>query len=341
MKIPKRFSVHLATLVFGSAMVLSAQTPPTASQPEDVQAERFWIAGRYDGNRVIVYFDAVKFNGTIPSIAERLTDPVVMGFFMPEKLPWTYVTGLQNRHGAEHFKLGDKYDLLLDEGKVATVTLSTLVGTVGDEGVGNDSYIGALAILDDKDDAMFFSRGYYVMRRHRELPPGASKLPPVRPAYPGLEREPVRFDIQVQILDLLTQRMKTTASEAERRAVDGISPTLAVQAFRLADSTLRYYAEAAWTSGEGMEKKNEYALACWVAPEPKLHIMAEQKYTSPYAGLDNALPTLLNVIDLGQGKTGIIVSFSWEDSAATELLEYVDGQDLGHMHVLQSLAAGE
>jgi len=41
--------------------------------------------------------------------------------------------------------------LLLDYGKIATVTLTTLVGTETDEQVGNDSFIGALATLDDED----------------------------------------------------------------------------------------------------------------------------------------------------------------------------------------------
>ena len=59
----------LAVLPSPSAL---CQSPPTELNPERpavpstnlLLGERFWIGGRYDGSRVIVYFDAVKFNGT-------------------------------------------------------------------------------------------------------------------------------------------------------------------------------------------------------------------------------------------------------------------------------------
>lgn len=54
----------------------AAQTQTADAQPVGTHSERFWLAGRYDGYRIIVYFDVVKFNGTVPSIAEKLTDPV-------------------------------------------------------------------------------------------------------------------------------------------------------------------------------------------------------------------------------------------------------------------------
>jgi hypothetical protein len=145
---------------------LAAATGGKAEQP---LSRRFWIAGRYDGNRVIVYFDAVKFNNTVPSVAERLPNPVADGFLMPEKLPWAYVAKLQEGPDTEHFKIGDKYDLLFGSGKVAPITLTMTVGTEGDEGVGNDSYIGALATLDDKDGEFLLSKNYYVVYRHGDL----------------------------------------------------------------------------------------------------------------------------------------------------------------------------
>ena len=95
---------------------------------------------------------------------------------MPERLPWSYIAKLQQLSDAEHFKVGDKYDLILGCGMTATVTLTTIVGTEGDEPVGNDSYIGALASLDDSDKEFLLSRNYYVVRRHRE-PMVTSLLP--------------------------------------------------------------------------------------------------------------------------------------------------------------------
>ena len=44
--------------------------------------DRFWIAGRYDGDSVIVYFDAVKFAGTVPPAAVKIPSPVALGFFI-------------------------------------------------------------------------------------------------------------------------------------------------------------------------------------------------------------------------------------------------------------------
>lgn len=316
---------------------------PAADQPP----ERFWIAGRYDGNRVIVYFDAVKFHGAVPSIAERLPKPVADGFFMPEKLPWAYISKLQQGPNAEHFKMGDKYDVLLGCGRVAPVTLTTMVGTEGDEAVGNDSYIGALATLDNKEDGPPLLENYYALRRHREAEIGSPLPPSQRSAGAGLVNEPghqpVRSDIQSQILDLLTQRMQATATEAERNAAQGVSPVFDVESFLVADGTLRYYARAAWKWGKPEDLRSNYALAAWLVAEPKLQIVAVQTWTSPVYedDLDGVLPRLLEVVDLGAGRTGIILSIIGLDSSAIRLLEYRDGLDFQHMRVLQSLEAGE
>jgi hypothetical protein len=37
------------------------------------QPDRVWLAGRYDGNRLVVYFDAVQFNGTFPTTQRNLS----------------------------------------------------------------------------------------------------------------------------------------------------------------------------------------------------------------------------------------------------------------------------
>lgn len=90
--------------------------------------ERFWIAGRYDGNRVIVYFDVVKFGiEPIPGAA-KISFPVANRFFGPVALPESYVAQFQKTPTAERFKLGDRYDLLLEDGIVAPFILTTLVG---------------------------------------------------------------------------------------------------------------------------------------------------------------------------------------------------------------------
>ena len=122
-----------------------------------------------------------------------------------------------------------------------------------------------------------------------------------------------------------------------------MSPTFVVQAFRLADGTLRYYARAAWTSGEEQTEswKTVYALGAWITPSPMLHILALEQRTSPYDGLASVLPDLLNVVDLGGGSTGIISAISGEDSVSLNLVEYRDGVSLREMRLLNSIGTGE
>ena len=108
-------------------------------------AERLWMAGRYDRNHVVMYFSAVKFNGTVPPDAAKIAEPKADAFFYPVGLPAVYVSQLQKKTPrAERFSVGDRYDLLLDGGRLATITLDQLVGFENDEQVGNDSYLGAL-----------------------------------------------------------------------------------------------------------------------------------------------------------------------------------------------------
>jgi len=74
-----------------------------------------------------------------------------------------------------------------------------------------------------------------------------------------------------------------------------------------------------------------------MTPRPTLHILAVEK--RPYGS--EFLPNLLNVVDLGDGKTGSIVNITGEDSAEIDLMEYRDGVDTKRMRVLQSIASGE
>ena len=315
-----------------------AQDQATQTARAEAKPERFWLAGRYDGNRVIVYFDAVKFKGTLSSNSHELAPPVASWFFDPVRVSESYAVRFQNGAGAEHFSLGDKYDLLLDRGTVATVTLTTIIGAETDEEIGNDSFIGALATLN-KDDVPMMSNNYYVLRRHHEVQSSNGKIPTISETeLAGLENGPVRFDIQTKIVDLLTQRMKTLAPEAERRAAECLSPIVEVQAFHIADGSLRYYASAQWNSGEGINDPTSYALAAWIAPQPTIHILSLETRTFGYS-LDE--PKLLNVVDLGGGRTGMIVAISTGENIETDLFEYHEGIDIRHMRLLQSMAAGE
>ena len=53
------------------------------------------------------------------------------------------------------------------------------------------------------------------------------------------------------------------------------------------------------------------------------------------------LPELLNVVDLGDGRVGLIVNLIGTDGRSLLLYEYRDGATLAEMRVLQSISAGE
>jgi hypothetical protein len=335
MSVPFHSKCFLPQLIILAFAIIAMCSPVALAQ---TQPDRVWLAGRYDGNRLVVYFDAVLFNGTVPRDAEKLVCPIAVGFFCPVKLPASYVAQLQKKPNMEHFALGDKYDVVQDGSSILTVTLTTLVGFESDEGVGNDSYIGALATLDkDKQDWLMYDLPYLAVQRHRESSGGAGKAPEgIRTVFAFLVNEPVRFDIQTKIVELLKGRMKSMATDAQRHEAEGVSPLFAVQQFRLADGSLRYYARAAWKSGKEPQEKLIYGLGAWIAPLPSVHILAVESA----AGFEY-LPNLLNVIDFGGGNAGIIISEHGDDSMSLSLVEYRDGLDLSHMRTLQSIGAGE
>lgn len=61
------------------------------SIPDRPQPERFWLAGRYDRSRIIVYCDALHCNGSMPAHAPALALPAAEGFFASVELPANYL----------------------------------------------------------------------------------------------------------------------------------------------------------------------------------------------------------------------------------------------------------
>jgi hypothetical protein len=327
---------RLAALILG---LLAVYRTATFGQKEP---EGFWLAGRYDGSRVVVYFDAVKFEGTMSSNSRKIANPVATAFFTPVDLPASYIARFQKTPIAEHFAIGDRYDLLLGNGTIATIELTSLIGCETDEQVGNDSYIGALGTVE-KDEAIVFTKDYYALRRHKE--PQSNEAKPKTTAeyhkFAGLRDQPVRFDIETRIAEILNLRMKTEATDRERRVAGNVSPAIKVQPFQVADGSLRYYVRAEWKSGREPKYTPSYVLAAWMTPLPTLHILAVEKRTSPYDGIENGLPDLRNVVDLGGGRTGIIVDIKGLDSTELRLAEYHDGADIKGMRAMQSIGTGE
>ncbi len=322
-------SLSLVGFAFFLFALLTVHSPATLGQ---VQHQPFWLASRYDGDRVLICFGAVKFGNTFPAHARILKEPVAALFFQPVELTADYLSRFQNAPGAERFALGDEYDVLTGYGTVIPATLTTIVGSEGDEETGNNSYIGAIATLKNPN-ALLTTKDYYVARRHQGT---ASKAELGLPGmFAGLMNEPVRFDIQTQIVSLLTQKMMTMVSDPVRRAALNHSPRFTVQPFRIAGGGIRYYATAQWRAA-GRIAKPDVSLAAWIDPVPTLRILAVETRSA-----DVKLPQMLNVIDLGDGRTGIIFANSALDDASIDLVEYRDGAELAHMHTLQSIGAGE
>jgi hypothetical protein len=217
-----------------------------------------------------------------------------------------------------------------------------LVGCETDEGVGNDSFIGALGTVE-KGDALVFTKDYYAIRRHRE--PQSDGTKPKTTAeylkYAGLRHQPIPFDIETRIAEIFNLRMKMEATDAERRVAGNVSPAFKVQRFQVADGSLRYYVRAEWKSGKEPKGTRSYLLAAWMTPRPTLHILAVEKRTSPYDGIESGLPDLRNVVDLGDGRTGIIIDIMGLDSTELRLAEYRDGANIKDMRVMQSIGTGE
>ncbi len=326
----KRSSPFVAAL---ASVFVIIHAFPAFAQPKP---ERFFLAGRYDGNRVVVYFDAVKFGPGISRNARRISPPVVSAFFDPVALSASYLARVRKPPGAERFALGDRYDLLLGGSQVMTFRLTTLVGFPGDEGVGNDSFIGALGTLDNEGQ-LFFQKDYYIVRHHRESKSGPPSIQ--FPEHAALLNDPVPFDIQTQVASQLQDSMLAMAPNPIRLKTAKLVPAFEMQSFTLVDGSLRYYVRAEWKSGEEEYGQSAYALAAWMSPQPKLHILAVETQTSQY-GFAYELPVLHNVFDLGGGKTGIIISSAGEDSTWLMLLEYRDG-GLAQMHELQTIGSAE
>jgi hypothetical protein len=327
--------VKTSILRLAAAIIAMLMAYGAVAQSKSQEPGRAWIAGRYDGNCVIIYFDAVHFgNERVPN-AKRIIDPVAGGFFLPMTLTASYIADFFKGPGTHRFAIGEKYDVII--GPVAIpVTLTTLVGTQGDEGVGNDSYIGALATVVDGCD-LYGAAEYYVVRPHRE-PACGSKFTPGHPVlvpkkFATLVDEPVQFAVQTQIVSLLTKSMASIAPEAQQSAIQGRSPAFRVQPFQTADGGLRYYATAEWKSRD--KSQRDFSLGAWLSPVRTLHILAVE------ADQSQLLPAILNVGDLGEGRTGIILANGGEDHGSTDLYEYRDGFDMANMQKLQSIAAGE
>lgn len=325
-RIPLDIVMSCAGLV---AAVLSSAFPVRAPS---AATERIWIAGRYDQSRIVVYFATAHFHDTNPPSSREIAPPKADGFFDPVSLSRSDMERFRTATATEHFAIGDRYDLLLDNGHVATVTLTSLVGFMSDEQVGNDSYVGALGQVS-RDDMRFFTRDYYVLRPHAPVQRD-------RPLRGGLASDAVSPSMDSAIAQLLRARLSadTNVARSDRKALPFTFS--GVTAITLADGTRRYYARAYFGSKDDGPCAN---IEAWVAPEQGrrgLRTLATAAHACQY-DMPKDLPELLNVVDLGDGRIALIVNLFGTDGRSVLLYEYRDGATLAEMRVLQSISVSE
>ena len=68
-------------------LILGLQTVNWIPVYGQAKSERFWVAGRYDGNRILVYFDAVNLRERSRLPPANFAYPVADGFFEPWSFP--------------------------------------------------------------------------------------------------------------------------------------------------------------------------------------------------------------------------------------------------------------
>jgi len=94
--------------------------------------------------------------------------------------------------------------------------------------------------------------------------------------------------------------------------------------------------DTVWTnSREKDDSPESIGLAAWINPSPTIHVLA----VDPPGGTQKQ--NLLNVVDLGNGRTGIIVYIEGQDSRGIRLVEYKDGAGMKGMRLLQSVGTAE
>jgi hypothetical protein len=321
-----------------TALALAISSLCAAPMLGQRKPERFWIAYRYDSTRVIVYFDTVRFNGAMDTTGRKLAAPKAESFLNPRVLPAGYVAKFQTQPGAEHFAVGNRYDLLLDSGRVATLTLATLVGDEGDEGTGGQSFIGAIGVVA-KTGRRFFTKDYYAVARHIATRPSKTKARPRQPVRKAEFGDTVvQSETRNRIAGLLTDRLKADTDSVARSAASTVEPSVSVREFRSADGGSRYYAAAVWPFSEGQER-SAFKLAGWLAATPTLKLLAVETCLCEIE--TPQLPRLLNVVDLGRGRTGVIVEIKGQYLWEFALYEYRDGFDLRKMRLLQIMSVGD
>jgi hypothetical protein len=243
---------------------------------------------------VVIYFDAVQFKSNFPPDARAIAPAAAEALFMPPfEVPASRVASLPAGLGLERFALGDRYDLLLDKGHTASVVLTTIVASQGDEETGNDSYVGALATLAPSD-LPFFTRDYYAVHRRGGMT--SSTVPSTRPRiFAGLGTTAMSAAATARIGSSLRGWMTRAGSSWARVDPNRFPPAVdRLEAFTLSGGGRRHYVSSL------QESPNECArLRAWLSATPALKVLAADAQGC-HADLKSVPPPLLlDVLEIG------------------------------------------
>ena len=290
-------------------IVLAAPSSHTDQAARAATAqERFWIAARYDATQFVTYFEPVHF-GTLPTRDNQLVQPRTPDFFGPRPIATADLERVRPVTG-EPFKIGGRYDVLAADGGTVPMVLTSLVKFHTDEGVGNDSYIGALGRVAAPDLARL--RGNYVVIRRPDSPDAA------RGSRAILTEGPVPSGVTAKLL-----------------AIVGGTRVIAAQSFTTAGGETRQFVVA--TVGTGRECRTRLT---WLTGQPESRVLAVEDRPfcggTLYAGL-----RLRAVVDMGSGRTGLVVVLQGSGGREVKLVEYQDGLKLEEMRVWQTISVGD
>jgi len=267
--------------------------------------ERFWIAARFDATQFVTYFEPVHF-GTLPTRDNQLVQPRTPDFFGPRPIAAADLERVRPAAG-EPFRIGGRYDVLAADGGTVSMVLTSLVKFHTDEGIGNDSYIGALGRVAAPDLAKLRSN-YVVIRRPDS--PG-----PARGSRAGLTEGPVPSTAAARLL-----------------AIVGGTKVIAAQPFTTAGGDARQFVLA--TVGTGRECRTRLT---WLTGQPDSRVLGSEDLpfcgSTLYAGL-----RLRAVVDMGYGRTGLVVVLQSAGGKEVKLVEYGDGLKLEEMRVWQTIS---
>lgn len=180
-------------------------------------------------------------------------------------------------------------------------------------------------------------RDYYAA--HRYEPRASVGAAPASPssAAARLRTESTPASTRDRIIALLHTVLAHDTSADVRVEERSLPLTVkGIQPLAIAGGAPRHYVTAQLRR-DGTHCSN---AASWLSPRPELRTLALDVVSCSYDAPPDS-PPLVNVVHLGLGRTGLIVTFDYEDGEALERIDDVDGSRLGAMRVLWSIGAGE